>query len=297
MAVVRISPSGPLAAPIDIDELEGGPVPSFIGVPWDGVAGRNEFCDGLDMAAMIRFLNGGDSSSSGSIPSYALPSNVTMLTFNSVTNVLDGVAVPAAPTGQLLIVQHIGAGTTTIVHESSAAGASTQRFRLGSYGANTQGLVLGGGTGNGPGMTAVFLYDGSRWVWIHQGIGRAALIPLNVAPVANNVGVGFYFVNVFAAGAGGAADDVVLTTNALPGFRILDVLLDVSTAVVGSSCQLRNATGGGGGAVSSVLSTAATGSVRNNVIATNTIALAGTLVLRRSDSGVAGTIIVACVPI
>lgn len=296
MSVVRLSPSGPILE-IGNGDIVGGPPSTVKGVGFDGITGVLEDLNGLEIGAIIRFLNGGDSTSSGAIASYALASNVTMLTFNSVTNVLDGVAVPAAPVGQILIVQHIGSGTTTIPHESSAAGASTQRFRLGSYGANTQAIVLGGGTGNPVAMTAAFMYDGSRWVWINQAIGSRAIIPNALAPVANNIAPAFFFFNAFVAGGGGAADDVILTTNALPGFRILDVLLDVSTAVVGASCQLRNATGGGGGTVSSVLSAAATGTVRNNVTATNTIAAGGTLVLRRSDSGVAGSIIVHCVPI
>ena len=73
--------------------------------------------------------------------------------------------------------------------------------------------------------------------------------------------------------------------------RLLDVTLLVSTAVVGSSAQLRNLSGGGGTPRSSVLSTAATGTQRNNDTQTFTFAAGGNLFLRRSDSGVAGTLI------
>ena len=102
--------------------------------------------------------------------------------------------------------------------------------------------------------------------------------------------------NTFTAGAGGAADDVILLNgNVNMAFRILDVFLDVSTAVVGSSCTLRSATGGGGIAISSALSSASTPlTSRNSVAGTIQIAANGTVVLRRSDSGVAGTIVLLC---
>lgn len=102
--------------------------------------------------------------------------------------------------------------------------------------------------------------------------------------------------NTFAAGGGGAADDVILlNANAPFAFRILDCWLETSAAVVGASVTLRNATGGGGAAVSSALSAAAGNTTsRNSVGVTSTIAINGSLVARRSDSAVAGTIVVLC---
>lgn len=285
----------PVASRVVNEQVVGGALGSVKGVPADGVAGVLQDLFALQLAPLIRFFNQGDVTS-GSIPSYPVPNNITMVTFNGVTNVLDGVAVPAGGIGQLLIVQHIGAGTTTIPHESASAGLPTERFRLGNYGANRQVLILGGTAS--PAQTAAFLHDGTRWVWITQALGVASIPVTALQPTVNNCAVGFQIFVQFAAGGGGAADDVILVNANLPvGFRILDVLLDVATAVVGSSCQLRTATGGGGGTVSAVLSSAATGGQRNSVIATNTIAALGTLVLRRSDSGVAGSIIVSCIPI
>lgn len=94
----------------------------------------------------------------------------------------------------------------------------------------------------------------------------------------------------FIAGGGGAPDDVVVLNPVPFNSRVLDVTLLISTAVVGSTATLRTASGGGGTALSSVLSTAATGTVRNNDTATRTTTLG--FFLRRSDSGVAGTITV-----
>ena len=100
----------------------------------------------------------------------------------------------------------------------------------------------------------------------------------------------------FAAGGGGSADDVTIYAAAAPfAFRIIDVTVLVATAVGGSTAQLRDTTGGGGATLSSSLSTAATGTVRNADTATRTVASAGSVYLRRSDNGVAGEIIIKAV--
>ena len=108
-----------------------------------------------------------------------------------------------------------------------------------------------------------------------------------VAPV-------FKGILTFAAGAAGARDVILFdASNPAPfGYRLLDVQLIVSTAVGGSSAQLRNVTGGGGSTRSSVLSTATTGMKRNDDTQTFTQTATQTLTLRCSDGGIAGTIIV-----
>lgn len=100
----------------------------------------------------------------------------------------------------------------------------------------------------------------------------------------------------FASGGGGTDDVVIFNGNAPFAFRILDVTLLVSTPALLSTCQLRNATGGGGAAVSSSFGTTVTGTFRNSVSVTSTIAANGTLVLRRSDSNVVGEVMVTIRP-
>jgi hypothetical protein len=98
----------------------------------------------------------------------------------------------------------------------------------------------------------------------------------------------------FAAGAGGAPDDVaVFNANAPYAFDILDVTLLVGTAVSLSTCQLRSASGGAGSAQSDALSSATTGTKRN-AAATAAVAVAkgASVFLRRSDSGVAGEVLI-----
>lgn len=102
----------------------------------------------------------------------------------------------------------------------------------------------------------------------------------------------------FTAGGGGSADDVVLYNATAPfGFRIVDVKLYVSTAVLLSTVTLRNATGGGGSALFAALSSATVGSLvlPTTESASASISAGGTLVLRRSDNGVAGELILYCV--
>lgn len=105
----------------------------------------------------------------------------------------------------------------------------------------------------------------------------------------------------FAAGAGGAADDVVifsgiaLQSSATPpvpyNFVVLDVTAIVTTAVSGSTLQLRDTLAGAGTTLSDALASATTG-VKRNTTATTAPAVVkgGTLVIRRSDSGIAGRV-------
>jgi hypothetical protein len=100
----------------------------------------------------------------------------------------------------------------------------------------------------------------------------------------------------FAAGAGGAPDDVAIYSGNAPyGFRILDVQVLISTLVALSTVQLRSATGGGGSALSDAFASVAVGRLRDLGVGignvTPTVATNGTLVIRRSDSGVAGEVI------
>jgi hypothetical protein len=97
---------------------------------------------------------------------------------------------------------------------------------------------------------------------------------------------------VFAAGAGGAADDVVIfAANAPYAFDIIDTTAKVVTAVGGSTLQLRDTAAGAGTTLSDALTSAATGTKRNTAQTTNPQVLRnGTLIIRRSDSGIAGSV-------
>jgi hypothetical protein len=104
----------------------------------------------------------------------------------------------------------------------------------------------------------------------------------------------------FTAGGGGSADDVSIYSGGTLApfkFRVLHTLLIVSTAVGGKTVTLRDAASGGGNALSDALSAAATGVVQDAAhTATRTIAAAGSLYIHRSDSGIAGELIVLIRP-
>jgi hypothetical protein len=114
----------------------------------------------------------------------------------------------------------------------------------------------------------------------------------DLAPVADTFPVGGV-VSVFKAvpaGAGGSPDDVeVWPAGGLPfKFRVLDFVAYVTTAVGGSSLQLRDQSGGGGALLASS-SSASTGR-QANTAGTTTVATPDPtkgLFVRRSDSGVA----------
>lgn len=101
----------------------------------------------------------------------------------------------------------------------------------------------------------------------------------------------------FAAGGGGSPDDVIIyNANSPFAFRILDIQVVVATAVGASTLQLRGATGGAGATYSDAFDSSATGRARDAGAggddATDLIAKNGTVVLRRSDNGVAGEVLI-----
>lgn len=104
----------------------------------------------------------------------------------------------------------------------------------------------------------------------------------------------FYIRKAFTAGGGGSPDDVIIyNANAPFGFRIVDSLVYISTSVALSTVQLRDATGGGGAALSDAFPSSATGiALLSTQTTTTTVAASGTMVLRRSDNGVAGEVII-----
>jgi len=99
----------------------------------------------------------------------------------------------------------------------------------------------------------------------------------------------------FAAGVGGAADDVTIyTANSPYQMRIIDAWVDIVANVGGATVHLNDAAGGAGNAYTSNLSAAAAATVRNADLpayAANAqvLPLASDLFIRRSDSGVGGT--------
>lgn len=117
---------------------------------------------GAQVGAIIRFNTEiGDTTTTGTVATYALNTNTNSVTFNGVTNTINGFTAASEP-GQLLVVQHIGAGSTTLVNNSTTASAAADRMRIATFGADVSALVLGA-TGR---QIAVFLYFGSRWIYI-----------------------------------------------------------------------------------------------------------------------------------
>lgn len=134
---------------------------------------------GTQVGAILRFGNFVGDTTAGAITTFTVAAATNMVTFNGVTNVVHGISVPTEA-GQRLIIQHIGTGTTTLVHESSSAGAASQRIRLGDYAADTSALVLDDATG----ITAEFIHDGTRWIWVSGGVSINAVDNTRLADMA-----------------------------------------------------------------------------------------------------------------
>lgn len=122
-------------------------------------------------------------------------------------------------------------------------------------------------------------------------------LPVGLFPIADASGLSPLYVlrKTLAAGAGGSADDVTIYAAAVPfACRLVGVSLFVSTAVALATVQLRDATGSGGNALFGALVASAAGMVQllSSEQATATLAANASLVVRRSDSGVAGEIVI-----
>ena len=127
-------------------------------------------------------------------------------------------------------------------------------------------------------------------------------IPGAIDAVADSIGEAAAFRRVYAvaAGAGGAADDVPLYVGSFPfAAQICDAQFMCSTAVATSTVQLRDAISGGGAGHSMQFNTSTTGRKRDDGTGVapsagtvTTVAKNGSLYLHRSDSGIAGTIII-----
>lgn len=121
-------------------------------------------------------------------------------------------------------------------------------------------------------------------------VGSDAITPAQISPEGTGTVVPVVFPLVLTAGTPGTADDVTLTLAAPFGWEIQDVWLCVTTAIGGSTVRLFSAPAGGGTPLSSALSSASTGVVRNNDTSVRSVAKASSVYVRRTDRGVAGKI-------
>ena len=135
--------------------------------------------------------------------------------------------------------------------------------------------------------------------WRFGAVSR--LVPVEaLAPVLSNLGVVFNIGPIAMTATGAAADDVVVyNANAPFAFRILKMMPIITAGAVGQTLQARNATGGGGAAVSSQFGTSLAASSDDPEVtadngSTATIAAGGTLVVRRSTGNTAGEVMFLC---
>jgi hypothetical protein len=127
------------------------------------------------------------------------------------------------------------------------------------------------------------------------GAPAQAVVPEAVnAADATGLGIVMAITVPMVAGAAGTADDVAIYTADAPfAFRVLDTVLFISTLINPSTVTLRDAAAGAGNALSDALVSTTTGTKRNTALtALGSVALGGSLVLRRSDRGVAGTAVI-----
>lgn len=170
-------------------------------------------------------------------------------------------------------------GVVRAIVEGSTGALSVEAVDTTVNGADTLTFLAGVGT-------AEFLLTPTGWYAF-----SASLVSVPIASLPSEVP--FLLRTVMTAGTAGTADDVTIyDANAPFAFTIVDCWLQVSTAIAGHTAQLRTATGGGGSALSTALSMSATGTARNNDTASRSVAADGSVFVRRTDRGTAGTIII-----
>lgn len=251
---------------------------------------------GAQVGQIIRFATEiGDALTTGSVAAYAINNTTNILGFNGVTNTIHGIAAPAEP-GQFLIVRHIGVGSTTLVQDSTSATSSNDRLNLGDFAQNSSPVVLS--TANKH-QSAMFIYFGSRWQRVPDAIANGVIDVQKLAPASSNLGVSFIIGPIALTATGAGADDVAIYSADAPfAFRIVRMVPIVTTGALLGTLQARNATAGGGAAVSSTFgATIASDSpaITANLGLTTTIAAAGTLVVRRSSGNIVGEVFFECI--
>lgn len=117
-------------------------------------------------------------------------------------------------------------------------------------------------------------------------------------PSAGGLGAPFQVVVPFTAATTGSADDVTVYAATVPFKAVLtEVVVYTSTAVMSSTMTLYSATGGGGTALSSAISTGSTGVARTAITTgAPTVAAGSSIYARRSDRAAAGTLVLTLVP-
>jgi hypothetical protein len=280
---IRRGPSGPPSilsdTLVDPGEVLGNPLDATAEAPAEPLVGA-------EVGAIVRY--GGFASfalAPGTYNNFEIPDGVQVIDIDpqAGTVVITGIKVlgDRGNAGAFLTIGKFGSDGALILTNLDA-GSDAENQIITPDGLNYEVF-----SGNETMDLQVIDRDADTTKW--QVIDR--LIPgSGVASELGGFGVPVAVAVTFPAGGGGAADDVTIMATVPYQVRVLDVILMTSTAVVGSSAVVRNQAGGAGTALSSTLATAATGTVRNNDTATRTTSLG--LFLRRSDSGVAGTVVV-----
>jgi hypothetical protein len=125
--------------------------------------------------------------------------------------------------------------------------------------------------------------------------------PNELSPGIESLAVPFIIGPIAMSATGAGADDVVVySANAPFDFRIIKMMPIVTTGVLLGTLQARDATGGGGTAVSSEFGATVASdepAITTNNGLTGTIAIGGTLAIRRSSGDIVGEASFLCIRI
>ncbi len=202
-------------------------------------------------------------------------------------NTTEAITVPVAPSKDTYVyVDPVTRGVHTIAVANGASAPDTPEgcAHVGTVETNASAITALADERN------FYALEGST---LDASTIDADTIPYSAMPgsTAKGMAVRFSRSKVIDAGAAGTADDVGVDLSLDCGVKVLGATIVVTTAIGGSTATLRDTSGGGGNALSSDFDTASTGRKESTLASFPSVAQGGTIYLRRSDRGIAGTVV------
>lgn len=241
--------------------------------------------------ASIQSANNGDYYAAGALCLQLLPPVA-----DNDTSVTLRIQVGGVESTELVLLGPEGSGGAGYRALRVQQGAAGDPPVLESRQVATDGTTLTGGGNLSADRTLSVANGGIGTTQLAGSATTGAVTPGKLDPIDSSqitTGVQFVIIVPFAAGGGGAADDITIPDQGFK-WRMLDAWTVTTTAGAGgSTLQLRTASGGGGSTMTTTMSIASTTAIaRNNaggnMLAAQTVANGSQIFGRRSDNAAAG---------
>jgi hypothetical protein len=245
-------------------------------------AGPPTDLSGVQVGAILRRENFiVDSTSTGTIPLYAIAAATTHVNFKLATTIrIQGMTASAATFGKRVTFQCDRGFPGIVEFEDESASTASALERIRCPGTDIFRIREG--------EQVSFDFWDSRWRLVDFS---KRIEPSNLAPVFSALAVPFVMPIVLTPGTPGTPDDVTIySANAPFAFEVIRIDGRVTAAIAASTLEGRSAAAGGGSSLTDTLSGAALGlaAITAPLGSIATVAAGGSFFIRRSDRGVGG---------